>query len=632
MSKKKSAKQDIKKIQKSRETQLNNEILSDRSRILFWGSLLAVIILGVLLYSNTLHVPFYFDDYDSIIDNPQIKNLQNFDKLPGIFNFNDRYLSYLSVALNFHFGGMNVVGYHIVNIVIHLINSILVMLLTQLTLNTPTIKNRYNPKEKKYFILLVGLLFISHPIQTQAVTYIIQRMTSLAALFYLSTLLLYVKARLIFLNDSVKTKNKYFIAALLFVLSLLTFIMGLQSKQIVASLPISLIIYEIIFLRNKENKINWNMMISILVPFLIIAGFVIAYFGIPIEADEISRKDYLITQINVLVAYLKLLFIPVNQNIDYDFPLATTLADIGTIINLSLLVALLIISIKFAKKYPLISFSILWFFVTLSVESSIIPIRDVIVEHRLYLPVWGFSLLLVSIIFSLMQKYGTITILFFTCLVLTYSILTYQRNSLWNDPISMWTDAINKSPTKVRPYFARGAVYLHNNEIDLSIIDMKKVVELDKNFFKAYDNLGVAYQEKKDYETALQYHAKAISINPSWANAYNNRASALILLGKYDQSINDLNKALSLNPNYPDALYNLGYIFYKTSKFENSIKYFSEALALNPTYMDIHQFLAKCYLELEKYEKAWEQIKNMQKKGIVPNTKLVEKLSQVSKR
>ncbi|MCX6170064.1 MAG: tetratricopeptide repeat protein [Ignavibacteriales bacterium] len=631
MSKSRELKNNIKKVNKDKTLHVKNEKDFLVLNLPNWILILAVIAVGVILYSNTFKVPFYYDDYDSIVGDPLIKNLDNFFRFPSFYDFiHARYLSSLTFALNFHFDGINVTGYHIVNIAIHLVNSLLVMMLTSLTLNTSKLREIFSNKDKTAFILIVGLIFISHPVQTQAVTYVIQRMTSLATMCYLASLCIYIKARSIYLSSPVKSTKKYLKVTILFIFSIISAFMGMGSKQIVLTIPATIIIYEILFFRNKEKRINWKVVLPLISIFIIFVIIAILIFGLPSETDEISRKDYLLTQINVLVTYLRLFLIPINQNLDYDFPIYQSLLDVKTIGCLLLLTSLIAVSIKFWKKYPLISFSILWFFITLSIESSIIPIRDVIVEHRLYLPLFGLSLLIASLVFMIPRRYNVLKFSILAVFILSCSVLTYLRNELWNDPIAMWTDSMNKSPNKVRPEFFRGYVYLQKNEVDMAILDFKNVIAKDKNYYRAYDNLGIAYQEKKDFQTAIQYMNEAIRIKPESPYAYNNRASAYIYIKDYEKALVDLNKAIELQGNYTDAFYNLGYVHYFMHNYEEAIKKFSIALVFNPTYTQAHYYLASSFYNIGKYKEAWDQINIIKTKGLEPDMKLVNKLKNKS--
>jgi tetratricopeptide (TPR) repeat protein len=618
MSKRKSQKQNKNKV--STEESHPSVIKREFSKIHFTLSIIGILIIGYIAYSNTLKVPFYFDDYDSIVDNPLIKNIDNYLKIPAFANFNDRFISYLTIALNYHFHQFEVFGYHMVNIVIHLINTLLVILLSIFTLSTPVMKDKFDINNRRVFSLFVGLIFIVHPIQIQAVTYIIQRMSSLSALFYLLTLLLYVKGRMVTLDTDKRSIKKIFFASFFFITSLIGLILGIWSKQTVASFPLAVVIYEIIFLREKNNKINLKIILSVLFFYALLVAYYVINYGLPIETDEISRSEYLFTQLEVMVIYIRYLFLPFGQNIDHDHQIVNSLFNFSTLASFFFLIALLGIAIMFIKRVPIVSFSIFWFFLSLSIESSIIPIRDLMVEHRLYLPVFGFAL---SVVFLLHEYIKNIKYryLIFSLIALSLSISTYMRNNLWNNPVEMWSDAIKKSPDKVRPYFARGSVFLHSGQFDNCILDMQKVIMIDKYYFKAYDNIGFAYQEKKDFQRALKYHNEALRINPNFASAYNNRGVCYLYMGNWDLASQDFQKAISLNQYYTDAFFNLGYIYFYKKEYQNSIDNLNKALYLNPSYNEIYSLLAANYIYLQKNELAKNTIAFMKLSGInIPNS------------
>ncbi len=578
---------------------------------------LTLLFLGFLIYYNTLNVPFYFDDYDSIIDNPTIKNLSYFKQYNGIYDLmHIRYFSYLSFAINFYYSGVSVVGYHITNIAIHFLSSIMVMLLIRQILDSPTVKDSLTNNDKFKIAVFGSILFLVHPIQTQAVTYIVQRMTSLATLFYLTTVFFYVWGRNLYYSSST-IKNKLVVVPL-FLASAIAFFLSLFSKEIAVTLPISIVMCELLFIRNRKMKISWGVVGTITAFFLVTIIVVITNYGLPIEADNIPRLVYLFTQIDVMFTYFRLLFFPVYQNIDYDFPLRSSLVDPELIIKLMVILAILFYAIKEVKKNKIITFGIFWFFITISVESSIIPIRDVINEHRLYLPMFGFVIMMGVFLLKMSKKFSGQKTFYIMSLILTVvlSILSYERNKLWNDPGKMWSDVISKSPAKDRPYLARGSYYLRENQADAAIADFLKVISLNKKEFRAYDNIGYAYQTKDMYDQAIRYHDIAIQMNPSSAFSYNNRGVCLLYLKEWDKAILDFNKAISLQNTYTDAYFNLGYVYYLMQDYSSSIKYFSQALILNPSYNDIYPYLVMANYRLGKIDQAKEKYAIMKNKGM----------------
>lgn len=412
------------------------KIFEHRRFHLFAGLLIAIS--AFLVYSNTFYASFHFDDTPQIVENYKIRSLSNwFDIIRG-----QRGIAMLTFAVNYTIGGLNVVGYHIVNLAIHITNGILVYFLIFLTLGRidmgTAVRQGFNPANSnpeglpcnvkaKRIAIYTALLFTVHPIQTQAVTYIVQRMEILASLFMLIGLLFFIKGA--------GASNTY--AKLLFYGSVLaSYLLGFYSKEIAITLPAIIFLYDYCFLANGE----FRKLISRLPLYIILLGMLVllaaptfsglketpggsAGFGV----QSITSKEHIFTQFNVLIYYITLLFVPINQNLDYDFPISkglfeTPLVKKGTVLNIpipppiiSLIILLGIIGFALylllkrktdnghGQRY-LISFFILWFFIILSPTSSFIPIIDVIFEHRLYLASMGFFALF-SLAFDWLFEY-----------------------------------------------------------------------------------------------------------------------------------------------------------------------------------------------------------------------------------
>ncbi|MCX5884708.1 MAG: hypothetical protein NT096_02140 [Proteobacteria bacterium] len=396
-----------KQVVRIAEADARREIRVEAGREWLWTllSVFSIIILGAIVYSNTLNASWHFDDSVVVTENWGLRDLRgNFNT---IFSAN-RSVGFFTFALNYYFNKLNVTGYHVVNIFIHIANALFVYSLIMLTLKTPAMVKSRLANHARFLALASGLIFVSHPIQTQAVTYIAQRFTSLATFFYLLSLLLFVKARLTFLQ------GKSFFSPLhciCYCFSLLSAFLAMHTKEITFTLPFIIILYELFFIDSTLK--SWGKRFLYLLPFILMLAIIpstalkLSAGDKPIgdiigeireqvqETPLISRGDYLLTQFNVIVTYIRLLLLPMNQNLDYDYPIARKLFQFPTFLSFMFLLALFIVAIYlFFKKRRLISFAILWFFITLSVESSIIPIRDVIYEHRVYLPSVGFVILI----------------------------------------------------------------------------------------------------------------------------------------------------------------------------------------------------------------------------------------------
>lgn len=220
--------------------------------------IISIIVIGLLAYSNTFHVPFHFDDTYNIIANYKLKDLNNFWPPSG-----SRWAGFLTFALNYHFGGLDVVGYHIINLAIHILNAILVYWLVILTFKTPFFSNQQSAvsNQKKqtliypftYLPLFIALIFVSHPIQTQAVTYIVQRFTSLATMFYLLSLVIYIKFRS--QQSAISGQQKLPATRYtLYAVSFLSAILAMKTKEIAFTLPVVIALYEFMFFEGNIKR------------------------------------------------------------------------------------------------------------------------------------------------------------------------------------------------------------------------------------------------------------------------------------------------------------------------------------------------------------------------------------------
>jgi len=259
-------------------------------------------------------------------------------------------------------------------------------------------------------------------------------------------------------------------------------------------------------------------------------------------------KEYFLTQFSVILTYIRLFFLPINQNLDYDYPVSTGFFQLKTFLSFSVLLGILAAGVLMFKKYRLISFGIFWFFLTLSVESSIIPIsQDVIYEHRTYLPGFGFFLAMTGIFFYFYrEKYLHIAVIMILMIATVNTVLTYQRNEIWKNEYTLWNDCLEKSPDKARVNYNRGTAYGEFGQHDLAIEDFNKAISLKPDYFDAYHNRAVAYSMLGLYQRAIEDFNKAISLKSNTVLAYYHRGTAYSLLGLHQRANEDFSKAISL--------------------------------------------------------------------------------------
>jgi tetratricopeptide (TPR) repeat protein len=522
------------------------------------------------------------------------------------------------MVVNYHFNGLNVFGYHVFNLAVHLGTAILVWWLTLLTLSTPAMKDDKITRHAGLIALFTGLVFVSHPVQTEAVTYIWQRASSMAALFYLASLCLYVKSRFAAPNSASRndTMQKIYYCG-----SLLTAVLAMFTKENTVTLPLMILFYEISFFKTKRN-LNWPYLFPFLLTLFIIPLTILFTKAQQFQAIQrfvhgpggISSWQYLLTQFRVIVTYIRLVFLPLNLNLDYDFPISKSIFEWPTLFSFLFLAGILFLAKRLYSKYRLVSFSIFWFFLTLSLESSMFPLRNVIFEHRLYLPLAGYSMFLVSGAYYLrsftqftpecFNRGFRMTIGILTIIVILNSILTYQRNKVWKDEITLWSDAVRKSPYKARPVNDLGFAYYKQSNFAQAIADYNKAITLKPDLADAYVGRGLSYADVGNFVQAIADYNKAIKIEPTFGQAYNNRGIFYLHQGKPDRAISDLTRAIDLYPLDAKAYYNRGLSYAKQGNVRQAIADYKKAIEIDNSYADAYYNLGLIYAHQGSFTEA----------------------------
>ncbi|MBU0988189.1 MAG: hypothetical protein KKH68_13155, partial [Proteobacteria bacterium] len=368
------------------------------------AAVIVICLFGLVIYSNTLKSPFIFDDFPNIRNNSQIRltglDLKKlFDAGRGNPNAH-RPVAYISFALNYYWGKYDVAGYHAVNIIIHIINGILIYLLSLLIFkhatHYPAVRDiqAISGLSIPLMSLFSALIFISHPVQIQSVTYIVQRMSSMAAMFCFLSFFLYIRGRL--------TRERWK-RRILFACSAVFWITALGTKEIAAMLPVVIILYEWYFfqdLRSDWFVRNITYLLGLLFVLALVAFFYLGESPLEKVLETYATRDFslsqrVLTQFRVVVFYISLLFYPLPSrlNLLHYTPTSHALtAPATTLLSLLVIVFFIGLAIYLARRQRLISFAIFWFFIHLVVESSVIGL-EMIYEHRLYFPMFGFALM-----------------------------------------------------------------------------------------------------------------------------------------------------------------------------------------------------------------------------------------------
>lgn len=459
--------------------------------------------IAFLLYSDVIfHGPFLFDDFEYIVGNPIVTDLSYFTNTSE-----SRCLGYFSFAINYALSGESPVGFHLTNVIIHVINAMLVVGMLKTVLSRLAFDGERGPWGHTAVALFTGLVFLVHPVETQAVSYITQRFTSLSSLFYLLSIVLYINARICLEDGPEKLRRGY----LIYISSVISAVLAMKTKEIAFTVPVMIAIMEfLLFGKSKYEKRRFYFLIPFAALLVIIPLSLFGpEWGLSARGsglDEVTRRDklydlfqrspyeYLITQFRVIVTYIRLLLFPVNQLAVYDYRVSHSLSDRGVAPSLLFLLALgagAWYSWVRARKAAageaaylrLVSIGVIWFFVTISVESSLIPIKDIIFEHRVYLPSVGFFSSCAGLLAIGITKVGPCiggrikTAVPALLILVLLSIATYARNGVWTDEVKFWDDVVRKTG-KAIGYNNRGNAYSRKGQYELALRDLNKTISL----------------------------------------------------------------------------------------------------------------------------------------------------------
>jgi len=603
--------------------------------------ILLVLVLGVLVYSNTFSVPFVFDDGPSIVDNPEIRDTSRSLAAIAGYEFNARRaFGYFTFALNYHFGGLDVTGYHAVNLAIHIFVAMLVYALVRLTFRTPHLRESRIAPKADTVALLSSLLFIVHPVQTQAVTYVVQRLTSLATLFYLLSVVLYAVGRLRIEDGGRETEGGEgsnwrrglpWLAG-----AVLSAVLAMKTKEFSFTLPFAVALYEFSFFRG-----GWGRRLLYLLPLLLTlpivpvsvltagesAGELLSDVSQQVRMQtDIAQLHYLFTQLRVIVTYLRLLVLPIHQNLDYDYPIYTTFFTPAVFLSFVLLASIFLLALylyAITAKVPgtrsspsliahlssrgadpsarVIGFGLLWFFLALSVESSFIPILDIIFEHRVYLPSIGvFAAAAAAFVLACdvvhIRARGKVAAVVVALIVLGLGAGTYKRNVVWGDAVSLWEDVSVKSPSKTRGYINLGAALGEAGQMEEAVAALSKAIQLGSDNPEPYISLGAVLGEAGRTDEAMKALSRAIRIRPDKLEAYVNLGAALASAGRREEAIRVLSEAVRFEPDNADALNNLGIVLTDAGRLEEAITTLTKAVTVQPENARAHFNLGRAYL------------------------------------
>ena len=625
----------IKSISPESQSKFNTDRPS-RGIVAFW--ILTVLI--VLIYCNSFQASWHFDDYENIESNPrvQIRDLQpstlylTFFASPEGKRKPFRSVAYLSFALNAFWGGKDVGGYHAVNIAIHVVTAFLLFITVLKIFETPKLNQR--SKNDAFFVaLLSATLWAANPIQTQAITYIVQRMASMAAMFYIFSLYLFIDARL-----AVTLKKRIY----LFLGCGCSYFLAIMSKENTALLPLSLLLVEFIFFRDCRNPReikNLILLLTVSTFAVIVIGAVI--FGNPFgflngyPNRTFTPIERLLTETRVLVLYLSQIFypIPTRLSLYHDITVSQSLFYPWTTLpSLLLITSLFGLGLKWMFSRPLLSFAILFYFLNHLVESTVIGL-ELVFEHRNYLPSLFIFMPVAAGIDLLIKHYGKtnkwmrqVLVSGVVLLVVGFGAGTFIRNQAWANEKTLWEDTLAKAPNSIRAHHElayqyyeksgnyKAALYFYHRGLNCNGQNVyEKTLSLN--------NIASIYFTRGEYPKAAQYWQEAISSYPKYSQGYYRLALTQTMMGDWNAADETLAEIIGRKPSNSDYLRLKGVILLNENKPEAATAYFRRSIKLNPKDWKSLMYLGVAFSMTDDDEKAYRFLRLA--KSVKPTSPLI---------
>lgn len=629
------------------QTGINSSDRTDLAPLLLFGLIVAC-------YANTIHVPWYFDDLLRIVNNSaiHISNLSPTEILKSAYYLADqpgsggalhRPVSMITLGLNWYFYGNDVAGYHAVNLLIHFLTALVLYRTLKALLQSPL--RSYREDERNQFIALVAtVLWALHPIQTQTVTYIVQRSTALAALFFLTAIYLYITGR-----QSLDRRHRI----VFFIGCACCYALALGSKLNTALLPASLLLVEILFFQDLENPDVRKQIVRLTlgVGAVLLIGcifFLWVWKGNPIDYLErayrgrpFTLSERLLTQPRVILGYLSQLLwpLPVRFSLVHEIQVSTSLLEPWTTIPSLISVGALIgIGLAAIKRHRFVALAILFFFVNHVVESTIIPL-ELVFEHRNYLPTMFVFLPAAILLRNGIEAFHGRTdfrkgllVVVTVMTIVALGAATHSRNRVWGNKRLFWENTLVKAPKTARPYLQLAAYHEAHHNLSLAFKLYKHSLSLYDPAPKraraiALTNMGTLLRTWQQTGPAIEHFERALEIFPEHEIARYNLIASLISEGKYAQALPHTQILLEQNPSHPYYLNVAGLIRLQMGFPQEALALLEQSIAQKPDDVNTLLNLGVTLIRLGHMAEATitlENAKRLDPKNIKPRLCLID--------
>jgi len=545
-----------------------------------WRTVVAALVVGLIVlcaYWNGLTGAFVFDDQATILGNPSIRHLWPVWSAlfpPADLTTTGRPFPNCTFAISYALSGNNPWGYHAVNVFIHILGCLTLFGIVRRTLCQPMLRRSFE-RDSLPLAFVVTLLWGLHPLQTEAVTYVAQRVESLMGLCYLQTLYCFVR------SVEVATPGRWR------TLSILACAMGMTSKEVMVSAPLVVLLYDRTFAAGSFAE-SWKQRrtyyLALGTTWLLVATLAVASGnrgGTAGAGTSIAWSAYVTTQFEAVVTYLRLAVWPHPLVFDYGtiwLPLARALPYALPV------VALVAATIWALARAPAHGFLGFWFIAILAPSSSVIPIAtQPVAEHRMYL---SLAAIVASAVLSLYTWTGRRIVAAFMVLAIILGELTVERNGVYRDPLSLWSDTVAKRPANSRAQNALGVALNIAQRTPEAIIHFEEALRLHPDDQEAHDNLGTALVKVGRTTEAIAQFEIALRENPTaWATHLNLGIALAGVTTRQAEAIPHFEAALRLNPGNWQAHYLLGNALAEFPEFRaKAVEHYKAAVGIYPDY------------------------------------------------
>jgi protein O-mannosyl-transferase len=564
------------RLKKERKTKIPvNAAKAEASKKHLIIYLLLLLLVTSLVYWRSIENDFVnLDDNEHVYENPNITSLDAAHikaMFTGSRMGNWIPLTELSFAIDHYFRGMEPYGFHLTNLILHLLNTLLVFwLLLMISGNS-------------FISLLSALIFAVHPMHVESVAWITERKDVLYALFYLAALICWVKGRIL------KKRG-------LLYLTMFLYLLALCSKSMAVTLPLILIIYDVYYENKQLKKVVLDK-----IPFFVLAAGVVfitlrATYSSTTPYAELNIIERLVTANYAFWFYPLKMLLPFKLSAIYPYP-----QDINQAIPLYYYLSLLLsgglvwLLVGIRKNHKTLLFWFWFYLLTILPVLHLLPLAGgaITCDRFTYIPGIGVYMVLLYLInqkFSLSKsKYIIILI------IAGYAFLSWQRIAVWENGIVLHTDIIARYPEIELPYINRGKAYGQRGEHGKAIADFSSAIRVNPVSADAYNNRGNEYGDLKDYGAGIADLDKALQLRPGFVEGYNNRAHLYMNTGRYAEAEADFHQALALQPDYASGWYNRGNLYRKIGEYDKAIADYDQAVKLNPQMVDAYNNRGTAY-------------------------------------